>query len=297
MASESSSPSTSSGQLPEMPPTLPYPHLNMPPIQDLGGPHMKRQRTESFSPENRGMISSQHLSSRSDNISVVTSSRNFDYHGTNWMASDASPSTTKPQTEVSQSFWRANPQDSPLTPAFSPFTPSLQIPPPQSWPPPQTEASPRDELAWSVPQRSISYSNLEGLQGQQHYAPFQHPPSQQVDHYTTKPRMVHSGMYPPPISTSGSAISAAETVSTTNEPSQHPHSAGSLPPTPYHSWQPSYSLQKPGGSSGEPYGSWNAPHGGQPHLLEAGAHGGQTGYAYGEPTSGMYYPPPPHAGR
>jgi len=51
-ASESSSPSTSSGQLPEMPPTLPYPHLNMPPIQDLGGPQMKRQRTESFSPEN-----------------------------------------------------------------------------------------------------------------------------------------------------------------------------------------------------------------------------------------------------
>jgi hypothetical protein len=35
-----------------MPPTLPYPHLNMPPIQDLGGPQMKRQRTESFSPEN-----------------------------------------------------------------------------------------------------------------------------------------------------------------------------------------------------------------------------------------------------
>ncbi len=54
-ASESSSPSTSSGQLPEMAPTLPYPHLNMPPIQDLGGPQMKRQRTESFSPENKGL--------------------------------------------------------------------------------------------------------------------------------------------------------------------------------------------------------------------------------------------------
>lgn len=55
-ASESSSPSTSSGQLPEIQSTLPYPHhLNMPPIQDLGGPQMKRQRTESFSPETKGL--------------------------------------------------------------------------------------------------------------------------------------------------------------------------------------------------------------------------------------------------
>jgi hypothetical protein len=56
-ASESSSPSTSSGQLPEMQTNLPYPHLNMPSIQDLGGPQMKRQRTESFSPETKGKSS------------------------------------------------------------------------------------------------------------------------------------------------------------------------------------------------------------------------------------------------
>ena len=258
---------------------------------------MKRQRTESFSPENRGMAFSPHFwSSRSDNIPVVTSSRSFDYnHGTNWMASDASPSTTKP-SEVPQSFWRVNPQDSPVTPAFSPFTPNLQIPPPQNWPHPHTEASPRDELSWgSVPQRSISYSNIEGLQTQHQYAPFPHPPSQQVgDHYTTKPRLVNSGMYPPPISTSGSAISASETTSTTHEPS---HSTGSLPPTSYQSWQQPYSYQKPAGSSAESYGAWNAPHGGQQHLPEVGGHGGQTSYAYGEPQSGMYYPPPPHAGR
>lgn len=54
--SESSSPSNSSGQLPELPPTLPYPHLSMPPIQDLGGPQMKKSRTESFSPENKGAL-------------------------------------------------------------------------------------------------------------------------------------------------------------------------------------------------------------------------------------------------
>lgn len=52
--SEASSPSTTSGQIPDMPSVVPFPHtLNMPPIQDLGGPQMKRQRTESFSPETK----------------------------------------------------------------------------------------------------------------------------------------------------------------------------------------------------------------------------------------------------
>ena len=53
-ASQSSSPSTSSVPLPEMQNGLPYSHIGMPSIQDLGGPHMKRQRTESFSPETKG---------------------------------------------------------------------------------------------------------------------------------------------------------------------------------------------------------------------------------------------------
>lgn len=48
--SEESSPSTSSGPLPEIQVDLPYPHLNM------AGPQMKRQRTESFSPENKGVL-------------------------------------------------------------------------------------------------------------------------------------------------------------------------------------------------------------------------------------------------
>lgn len=53
--SETSSPSTTAGQVPDLPTTIPFPHnLNMPSIQDLGGPQMKRQRTESFSPETKG---------------------------------------------------------------------------------------------------------------------------------------------------------------------------------------------------------------------------------------------------
>ncbi len=306
---ESSSPSTSSGQLPEMSQTLPYPNLNMPPIQDLGGPHMKRQRTESFSPETKG-ANSRHLPQQifSNDCAVVTSSRNFEYnHGpTNWMAPDVSPSTKAPPPDVPQSFWRVNPQDSPLTPAFSPFTPNLPIPPPQNWPAPHPEASPRDDISWSVPQRSISFSNIEGLQSHNHqYAQYSHQPSQPVaDHYTTKPRVLQSsGMYPPPISTTGSAISPPETSSAGGPDNpQHPHSASSLPPVQFSSWQQPYPYQKPPNSAAEQYGGWNSPHGSLPHLLAGppvpgdGGHAPHTNYVYGDPAGGMYYPPP-HSGR
>ncbi|TVY83982.1 hypothetical protein LSUE1_G001342 [Lachnellula suecica] len=301
-ASESSSPSTSSGQLPEISSTLPYPPLSMPPIQDLGGPQMKRQRTESFSPENKGGNSlNPRRNNFPDKVAVVTSSRNFEYnHGaTNWMAPDASPSI-KHQGEMPQSFWRPNPQDSPLTPAFSPFTPSLQIPPPQNWPAPQPEPSPRDDVSWSGPQRSISYSNLEGLQNHHHYTPYTNAPSNTVtDHYTTKPRTQHSGMYPPPISAPTSAVTAPTSSSMTNEATHHPHSAGPLPSTPFQTWQQPYSYQKPPGSSAEGYGAWNAPHEALPRPSGYGTEAPppQQQYAYPEPTSGMYYPGPPHQGR
>jgi len=242
----------------------------MPPIQDLSGPLTKRQRTESFSPENK----------------VATSSRNFDYsHGgpTNWMAVDASPST-KPQPDIANSYWRMNNQDSPMTPAFSPFTPNLPNPSAQNWTPQQAEPSPREEMSWSVPQRSISYSNLEGLQGgHQAYSPY--PPRMQQ----------HAGMYPPPISTSTSAIPASESSSASTSTPQHSHSAGALPGT-FSTWhQPPYTYQKPAGSSLDAYGNWSS--GQQPQISE-----GQTEpahYSYGEPGSGgVFYPgPPPHQGR
>jgi hypothetical protein len=308
---ESSSPSTSSGQPPEMAQTLPYPHLSMPPIQDLGGPQMKRQRTESFSPENKG-ANFRHPPPQtlSNGSAVVTSSRNFEYPQgpTNWMAPDASPSTKVSTSDVPPPYWRVNPQDSPQTPAFSPFTPNLQIPPQQNWPAPHPEASPRDDLSWSVPQRSMSYNNLEGLQNQHHqYGQYSHPPSQPLaDHYTTKPRVLQSsGMYPPPISTSGSAIPPPETTSAgAPDTPQHPHSAGPLPPVPYSNWQQPYSYQKPPTSGPDHYGGY-APHGSLPHIQPGppvqavqseGGHGPPTNYGYGDSAGGMYYPPP-HSGR
>ena len=223
---------------------------------------------------------------------VITSSRSFDYnHGpTNWIAPDASPSTSaKPQAEMPPSYWRVNTQDSPMTPAFSPFTPSLQVPPPQNWPTSQTEASSRDELSWSVPQRSMSYSNLESLQSHNQYSPYPHPHAQAPplsDHYSTKPRSMHSGMFPPPISTSSSILPPPETSSATSSDGlPHPHSAGPH----YPGWQQSYPYQKP---ASESYGSWTNSHGGQPQIPEEG-HAPPAGYGYGEHPNSMYYPPPP----
>lgn len=188
------------------------------------------------------------------------------------MAPNASPGT-KPQGDVSQTFWRPNPQESPITPAFSPFTPSLQIPPAQNWPPPHTEPSPRDEIAWSVPQRSSSYSNLDGLQNQQQYShyPPTNPQHQGLEAYTNKSRI----MYPPAITTSGS-----HSIEHPSATTPHPQSAGALPQGNYPNWQQQpYAYQK--APSNEQYGSY----------------GGQSGYGYGDAPSGSYYPPQSQPGR
>ncbi|KAI9053602.1 hypothetical protein LZ554_002556 [Drepanopeziza brunnea f. sp. 'monogermtubi'] len=268
---ESSSPSTSTGQ-------------------DLGGPQMKRQRTESFSPESTGKG---FLPSSLINPAVVTSSRNLEYtqsadHGTtNWMATDLSPSTTDPKMETSQSYWRINTHASPITPAFSPFTPNLQIPP---WTP-HAEASPREDN-WSAPQRSISYSNLEGLhtlhQSTQYAAYTQPLPSN--DHYTTKPRVLQSSpMYPPLMQTSSSMVASHEPLSATpSEPHQHPPSAQPLPPASFPNWQQQfYSYQKPASAGPDHYPGWNGPPAGPPH--EGGNAPLPPDYGYGDPTHGVFY--------
>ncbi|CAG8956092.1 hypothetical protein HYFRA_00011876 [Hymenoscyphus fraxineus] len=297
-ASESSSPTTSTGQLPEIQSNLPYPH--MPVIQNVPSPQMKRQRTESYSPESKGVLSvNSATNDYPDKVAVVTSARSFDYnnHGaTNWMAPDASPGIKNPG-DVSQQYWRANAQDSPLTPAFSPFTPNLQIPPPQNWPTPHTEPSPREDMSWPVPQRSMSYNNLDGLQNhQQNYAPYSQAPP---DHYTAKPRSQQlPAMYPPPLS--ASSMMAQNTSPTTTDPLPHPHSTGSLPPAPYGSWQQPYYPKSIGSTGEDNYHGWNTNQGlPRPAQYSGSTHASAPAPAYyAEPQSGVYYAPHQgHSGR
>lgn len=177
-----------------------------------------------------------------------------------------------------------------MTPAFSPFTPSLQIPPAQNWVAPHTEPSPRDDLAWAVPQRSISYSNLEGLQNNPQYGsnPQTHP---NPEHYSLKARSMHTGMYPPPISTSvgGHSMPEASPATSLDTP-QLAHSAGTMQ-SHYSNWQQPYAYQKPVVSGGESYDLWSA-HSAPPQPTES-RNAGHLGYGYGDPTGGSFYPPPP----
>jgi hypothetical protein len=203
------------------------------------------------------------------------------------MAPDVSPSTSS--TTLPQSYWGVNPQDSPLTPAFSPYTPNLQIPSAQNWPVSHAEPSPRDELAWSVPQRSISYGNMDNLQSSQ-FGP-SNPQSHPSPDYPLKGRPMHTGMYPPPISTSvgGHSMPEASPATSIDTP-QHVQSAGALQ-SHYSQWQQPYSYPKPIGSASESYDLWSA-HSAPAHTSES-RNAGPLTFGYGDPSSGSFYPPPP----
>ena len=260
---------------------------------------MKRQRTESFSPETKGLPLLQGAPlHQSDNRPVVTSSRNFEYgHGgqTNWAAPEAPPAVRthpeRPQPDVPGMYWKGNHQESPITPAFSPFTPSGQAPPVQTWPNNHPDPSPREDLSWSIPpQRSMSYSNLEGVPNQ-YPQPYQPPPQSQAhptDHYTTKPRMSHPGIYPPPITTTSSHSAGDYVVATTSGSPHQVQSAGVISPAGYPHWQQPYSYQRPVVPSNEPYGAWNNS---QPaHPIPEEGHGQHMNY--GMPDPNYHYPNP-----
>ncbi|KAG9245697.1 hypothetical protein BJ878DRAFT_337641 [Calycina marina] len=293
--SEASSPSTSSGHFPDIHSAGSYSNLSMPPIQDLGGSQMKRQRTESFSPEAKGLPFLRRAPAGPPDLApVVTSSRNFEYSQgvTNWMASDISPGVKshhgRPPPDSSSMYWRGQHQDSPMTPAFSPFTPSGQNLPVQTWPKSQPEPNQRDDASWPAPHRSMSYNNLEGgvTNPHQHPQSYQqashsdHPPQ----HYTIKSRASHLEHYPPPpIVTSSSHHSSEYMSSATSESSpHHSQSAGALPPACYSHWQQPCSYQRPVVTNSESYEGWSS-------ALPP-AHHVSDGYAMPDPN--YHYPPP-----
>ncbi len=95
----------------------------------------------------------------------MSSSGRFDYgHSgmTNWMSADTSPSLGKPGDL--NATWRSYPQESPITPAFSPYTPHAP-PHSASWAAPQSDTGARgapEDLGWSYPPpppRSLSFGS------------------------------------------------------------------------------------------------------------------------------------------
>ncbi|KAM3086584.1 hypothetical protein ACMFMG_000712 [Clarireedia jacksonii] len=281
-ASESSSPTMPPGQLPDMQSGHSYQHLNMPPIQDLAGTQMKSLRTDSFSPENK----------------VVASSRNFEYNPgpTNWVASEVSPNTKTPAD-----YWRVNSQESPITPAFSPYGASnMHIPNPQGWSGQGQQSQETRQPEWSAPQRSTSYSNLEGLQSSGQYTTYGLPPSATDQYAASRPRQQHPGMYPPPITTAN-AISAPEISSASSIATPHAQSAGAMSTGSFSGWNnQSYSYAKvpPVGSNVDTYNAWNPSHATHQQIPEEVQGGTAAGYGgYGDAGNAVYYAGQPQSGR
>ncbi|KAH8815274.1 hypothetical protein F5884DRAFT_665693 [Xylogone sp. PMI_703] len=256
VASASSSPTALSEQLSEGG-NLQYSNASMPPIQELDGP--KRRRTDSFSSEVRG------------------SSRGLEYppiSSAGWVPSEPSAVRgTNPHGDMPLSSWRINAQDSPVTPTFSPYGQGQMSL--QSWQQPVADA--RDEMSWSLPQRSASYGNLEALHSGHQYSAYPQPTTHHIaEPYPPKHGGHHPALYPQGVSTSPTTLS---------ELSSNP--ADGLPQA-YNHWQQPYPSMEPNGPA---YGSWNGnPR--HPQMVEAGQVPMQ--YGYPEPPNGSYYPPPPN---
>ncbi|KAM7224249.1 hypothetical protein V8F06_000030 [Rhypophila decipiens] len=218
-------------------------------------PPMKPAGSESYPPDSKVPSS-------------ASSSRPYEYgnHGiTNWM-SETSPSSSKPSDL--NATWRSYPTESPITPAFSPYTPHAP-PPSATWSTSMaSEPTSRDDIAWSTypapPPRSLSFGG-ESISNHQQYPSVSHMSSHSGRAYDRKSSSMSADMYPAPIATT---IPGIETVPGTTLEHQVSLSAGAIPPSNYGSWQPSYSYSKPG----DGYAGWYGEAGAQQHLGSAEAH-------------------------
>lgn len=233
-----------------------YPQLTMPSIQNMPPP-MKPPGSESFA-------------SDSKIPSSASSTRSYEYGGqgmTNWMSTDASPSSSKPSDL--HGTWRSYPTDSPITPAFSPYTPHG---PPSSatWSASVgSESSSRDDMAWSSypapPPRSMSFG-AEAVGNHQPYSSVSQISSHSSRPYDRKTSSMSAEMYPPIATT----IPGIETVPGTTLEQHVSLSAGAIAPSSYGSWQQPYPYSKPA----EGYAGWYGEGGqqnigaGEPHPSE-----------------------------
>jgi hypothetical protein len=261
IASASSSPALQTGLPSDMHGQPPYP-LTMPSMP----PPTRPPGSESYTPDSK----------------LPPSSRPYEYghHGmTNWMSADASPSSSKPSDL--NATWRSYPAESPITPAFSPYTP--HAPPPSApWSASvASESSSRDDMGWSnypaPPPRSLSFG-ADSVASHQPYPSISQMSSHSSRPYDRKSSSMPSEMYPPPIATT---IPGIETVPGTTLEHNVSLSAGAVPPSSYSSWQQPYPYPK----QSEGYGGWYGEAGGQQHLGSGEQHPPEHSHS----SQGMYY--------
>lgn len=190
---------------------------------------------------------------------------------------------------MSGGYWRVNGQpEPPMTPAFSPFTPNMPSNHPPNWIQ-APEPSPREDLSWPMPQRSISYSNLEGVHNSHAYPPFP-PPNPIPEHFATKPRLQqHGNVFPLPIATTAGPLPTAAS----SAPPDTTQLGNAISPMPdnFAQWpQQQYAYPKPPGSGLE-YGAWTAP--GLPNNIPEEGQPTAAQYGYPEASNGVFYPSGP----
>lgn len=219
-----------------------------------------------------------------------------------WMPND-SGSMAKNPSDVSSSYWRMNSHEPPLTPAFSPFSSNVHLPPHPNWPHSATEPSSREDLGWSVPPRSMSYSNHDSLHHPPAYSAFHQSPQEPNSRDEFAPRQAAQppDAYAPtltPVSVSASTTESTLSA-TTADTAQHASGPPPLPPPfPNSQGWNSYPYKVPAlASSNDGYGGWY----GQSSTLPSHPHGGEgmppPTYGQVDSYSGLYYPTATQGGR
>ncbi|SPN96998.1 uncharacterized protein DNG_00517 [Cephalotrichum gorgonifer] len=269
IASASSSPAIPSGHPADS--HQPYPPLAMPPIQHMPPPGVKASGTDPFSPDAKLPTS------------ASSSGRAFDFPSqgmTNWMPAEHSPNPAAKPSDMGGA-WRGYPQESPITPSFSPYTP--HAPSSAGWNGPvSAESAPREDLPWPpypLPPRSMSFGG-ETLGS---HTPGPYSPAQGRQ-YERKASTMSSDVYPSSIATSVSGVDTAPSGPTMEH--NVSLSAGAVPSSGYGTWQQPYHYAKPG----EAYGSWGYGENGSsaPGATEEQIPPPTETQA---PPANMYYPP------
>ncbi|KAL0939346.1 fungal zn binuclear cluster domain containing protein [Colletotrichum truncatum] len=220
VASASSSPAMASGQSPEISQYQQYQHVAMPSAQNMAPPTMRSSNIETMPP------------------GASSASRSYDFpHQTvvNWMPSDVSSGGAAKPPGLNET-WRTYPQESPITPSFSPYTP--QGPSSAGWGTAiNADPSAREEMGWAsfVPQGAMAYPSEAQLPS--HYTAVPHGRV-----FGRKSSAMSMDMYPTQITTSVSGI----------DPQGASLSAGAVPPSGYGSWDQPYTYTK----TNEGYDNW-----------------------------------------
>ncbi|TDZ15002.1 hypothetical protein Cob_v012101 [Colletotrichum orbiculare MAFF 240422] len=224
VASASSSPAMATGRSPEMAQYQKYQHAAMSSTQNMAPPTMRPSGvTETFGPD--GKV-------------VVGASRAYEFAQQamgGWMPTEAG-SVAGPKPSNLNDTWRTYPQESPVTPSFSPYTP--QGPSSAGWGT-AINADPhtREELGWAsfMPPGTMPFPGEAQL-------PSQYPATAHGRSFGRKTSTMSMGMFPTQVATAMSGVDAQGTSL----------SAGAVPPPGYGSWDQPYTYSK----SNEGYEGW-----------------------------------------